>query len=258
MTIQHSLTQAFDLSGEVAVITGGGTGLGFGMAQCFVQAGAQVILIGRRQSILEDAVEQLGERASYHVHDVRELESSQAVIETISSKIGPITTLINNAGSHIKKPVEDTDISYFEATLRTHVLGAFELSKAVIPAMKSAQHGNILFIASMASLFGIPQAVAYSAAKSALLGIVRAMTTELSADGIRVNAIAPGWIKSQMFLETVETDPTRKEKILSRTPMKEFGRAEDIGWAAVYLCSPAARFVTGVCLPVDGGVSIGF
>jgi gluconate 5-dehydrogenase len=110
----------------------------------------------------------------------------------------------------------------------------------------------------MASLFGIPQVVAYSAAKSALLGIVRTMATELSADGIRVNAIAPGWIESEMFWQSMHADQERQQKILSRTPMHQFGQAEDIGWAAVYLCSPAARFVTGVCLPVDGGVSIGF
>jgi gluconate 5-dehydrogenase len=100
--------------------------------------------------------------------------------------------------------------------------------------------------------------VAYSAAKSALLGIVRTMTTELSADGIRVNAIAPGWIESEMFWQVMNTDHDRRDKILARTPMQQFGQAKDIGWAAVYLCSPAARFVTGVCLPVDGGVSIGF
>ena len=110
----------------------------------------------------------------------------------------------------------------------------------------------------MASLFGIPQVIAYAAAKSAYLGMVRTLATEVSGDGVRVNAIAPGWIESDLMRKALHDDPTRAERILTRTPMRRFGAAEDIGWAAVYLCSPAASFVTGVVLPVDGGMAIGF
>lgn len=110
----------------------------------------------------------------------------------------------------------------------------------------------------MASLFGIPLVVAYSAAKSAYLGMVRTLATEVSPHGVRVNAIAPGWIESDMMVKALAGDPERSQKILDRTPMNCFGRAEDIGLAATYLCSPAARFVTGVVLPVNGGASIGF
>ena len=145
----------------------------------------------------------------------------------------------------------------FQRVIDTHVLGAFALSRALIPGMKQQGRGNILFIASMASLMGIPEVVAYSAAKTALVGLVRTLATELSADGIRVNAIAPGWIESDMSLKALANDAPRRERVLTRTPMKRLGKPEDIG-AAVYLCSPAARFVTGVLLPVDGGISIGF
>ena len=110
----------------------------------------------------------------------------------------------------------------------------------------------------MTSLFGIPKVVAYAAAKSAYLGMVRTLATEVSAANVRVNAIAPGWIDSDMTRQAMAGDPARREKIIGRTPMGKFGDADDIGWAAVYLCSPAAKFVTGVVLPVDGGVSIGF
>ena len=259
--MQHAYktaTQAFDLSGEIALVTGGGTGLGFGMARCLVEAGATVVITGRREHVLQKAVDDLGHSAHYRVYDVTKLDSAREFIASIESEIGTVTILINNAGQHVKKYVEHTEAEDMKQILDTHVVGAFELSRAVIPGMKVAKHGNILFIASMASLFGIPQVVAYSTAKTALLGMVRTMSMELSQDGIRINAIAPGWIQSDMFLKTVESDPTRKQKILSRTPMKQFGQAEDIGWAAVYLCSPAARFITGACLPVDGGVSIGF
>jgi gluconate 5-dehydrogenase len=124
--------------------------------------------------------------------------------------------------------------------------------------MIERKHGSILFTASMASLFGLPLVLAYSAAKSAYLGMVRSLATEAGAFGIRVNAIAPGWIESDMLRKALTGDEQRSRKILSRTPMQRFGDPADIGWAAVYLCSPAARFVTGVVLPVDGGASIGF
>jgi gluconate 5-dehydrogenase len=124
--------------------------------------------------------------------------------------------------------------------------------------MKEHGHGSILLTASMASLFGIPKVVAYSAAKSAYLGMARCMTAELSGAGIRVNAIAPGWIETPMLRQALDGDEDRSNKILGRTPMKCFGEPEDIGWAAVYLASPAAKFVSGICLPVDGGASIGF
>jgi gluconate 5-dehydrogenase len=142
--------------------------------------------------------------------------------------------------------------------LQTHVSAAHALSAAALPGMIGRRRGHILFTASMASLIGIPLVVAYSAAKAAYLGMVRSLAVEVAPHGIRVNAIAPGWIDSPMLRQAMANDPARQAKILGRTPMNRFGEADDIGWAAVYLCSPAARFVTGVCLPVDGGASIGF
>ncbi len=253
-----TFSQAFDLSDELVLITGGGTGLGFSMAQCMIAAGARVIITGRRESVLQEAVSQLGSSAEYRVQDVADLRAAPQIIAEVEAQEGQITTLINNAGQHVKALVEDTPAEDFERLFRVHVTGAIELSKAVIPGMKARGKGNILFITSMASLFGVPQVTAYSAAKSALLGVVRTMAVELSPLGIRVNTIAPGWIQTEIFTNTVANDPERKQKILARTPLREFGQERDVGWAAVYLCSPAARFITGVCLPVDGGVSIGF
>ena len=124
--------------------------------------------------------------------------------------------------------------------------------------MIERRSGSILFITSMAAIFGIPQVVAYTAAKSACTGMVRALATELSPHGVRVNAIAPGWIETDMTRKAMDGDPERRRKILGRTPMGRFGETDDIGQAAVFLCSPAAKFITGVVLPVDGGASIGF
>jgi gluconate 5-dehydrogenase len=124
--------------------------------------------------------------------------------------------------------------------------------------MMDWRHGTILFTGSMASLFGIPLVIAYTAAKSAMVGLVKAYATEFSVHGVRVNCIAPGWIETEMSRKALEGDPVRKAKVLGRTPLGRLGLPEDIGWAAVYLASPAARYVTGVTLPVDGGTSIGF
>src|SRR5262249_40584059 len=135
---------------------------------------------------------------------------------------------------------------------------AFALTRAAARGMIARKSGSILFTTSMAAIFGIPQVSAYTAAKSALGGLVKALATEFSPHGVRVNAIAPGWIDSPMLRGAMAGDPQRAQKVLGRTPMGKFGDAMDIGYAAVYLSSPAASFVTGIMLPVDGGVSIGF
>lgn len=240
------------------MITGGGSGLGLAMARCMAAAGARVVLTGRREELLKEAAQAIGAQAHYVTHDVTKLGEGATLVEKASQRFGPITILVNNAGIHLKKPAVETTEEEFLKVLTTHVLGAHALSRAVAPGMIERRAGSILFIASMTSLFGIPNVVAYSAAKSAYVGMVRAMATELSPQGVRVNAIAPGWIETDMSRTAMQGDPAREQKIIGRTPMGRFGEPNDIGMAAVYLCSPAAKFVTGVVLPVDGGASIGF
>ena len=259
MESSKSSNTPFRLGGEVAIITGGATGLGFGMARCFVASGAKVVLAGRREDELKKAVAALGASASYVRHDVTEHRKAGELVAAATRLTGaPPSILINNAGVHLKKPAVETSAEEFLNVLNTHVIGSHALTQAVLPGMIQRKHGSVIFIASMASLFGIPKVVAYSAAKSAYVGMVRTLASEVSADNVRVNAIAPGWIDSDMMRKALVGDSARRDKILGRTPMGKFGDADDIGWAAVYLCSPAAKFVTGVVLPVDGGVSIGF
>ncbi|QZY54510.1 SDR family NAD(P)-dependent oxidoreductase [Crassaminicella profunda] len=248
----------FRLEGERALVTGGATGIGFAIAQCFVTAGAEVIIVGRNEEKLKKACEKLGEKAVYRQFDVTHTDKANDLIEEVIKNVGEITILVNNAGVHVKKTIENMTDEDFVKTMNVHVVGAFALTRAIIPYMKKQKKGNILFTASMASLFGIPYVLPYAAAKSAYLGMVRSLAAEISSDGIRVNAIAPGWIETPMLHKALDGDDARKNKILGRTPMGEFGDPEDIGWAAVYLCSKAAKFVNGVILPVDGGVSIGF
>jgi NAD(P)-dependent dehydrogenase (short-subunit alcohol dehydrogenase family) len=249
---------AFRLDGQLALITGGGTGLGLAMGRCMAAAGARVVLAARREAVLREAVAQIGTDAEYVVHDVDKLDEAPALVERVTRQWGPISILVNNAGVHLKKPILETTEAEFLEVLTTHVLAAHALSRAVGPGMIERRSGSILFIASMASLMGIPHVVAYSAAKSAYVGMVRAMATEWSPHGVRVNALAPGWIQTEMSRKAMAGDPQRRERILNRTPMARLGEPEDVGMAAVFLASPAARFITGVVLPVDGGASIGF
>lgn len=257
MTTQNQ-PEAFRLDGEVALITGGGTGLGLGIARCMVAAGAKVVLVGRTEASLAKAANELGDAAEFELHDVTDVGAAPALHDRACGYFGPITTLVNNAGIHLKKRAVETTEAELMEVFNTHVTGAYALCRAVAPSMIEKKHGSILFIASMASLFGIPYVAAYTVAKSAYVGLVRALTVEFSQDNVRVNAIAPGWIESRMMLNALDGDPERKKKILGRTPLNRFGAAEDVGQAAVYLASPAAAFVTGVILPVDGGASIGF
>jgi NAD(P)-dependent dehydrogenase (short-subunit alcohol dehydrogenase family) len=248
----------FDLSDQLVVITGGGSGIGLGVARCMAAAGAKVVLIGRNAEKLDAATRELGEQAAAYVHDITDLAGNPALVDRIEADHGPIATLVNNAGVHLKKPATEVSDEEFQSVMQTHVNAAFSLARECGKGMLERRKGHILFMASMASYMGLPQVVAYSAAKAAYLGIVQSLTAEFAPSNVRVNAIAPGWIHTELMHKAVDSDPERKAKILGRTPMNDFGDPEDIGWAAVYLSSPAAKFVTGVCLPVDGGALYGF
>lgn len=258
MTTLATTYNPFSLEGHIAFISGGGTGLGFAIASAMIHAGARVVIAGRRRDVLEQAVQQLGPMAHAATLDITEPDAPECCLAQVSKSVGPVSILVNNAGIHLKKFVRDTSMDEFNAVLQTHLHGAFALTRALIPSMQERQQGSILFIASMTSLIGMPQVVAYSAAKSAYIGMVRSIACELAPDSIRVNAIAPGWIETPMLRSALENDPQRKNKILSRTPLARFGEPSDVGQAAVYLSSAAANFVTGVTLPIDGGANIGF
>lgn len=251
--------KAFSLEGKVAIVTGGATGLGLAMTKCLVAAGAKVAVASSSPAEkYAKVLEPLGEMAVYYQFNVTDTEHAQELADRIIKEQGRIDILVNNAGIHCKKPIEEMDVSDFTSVLDVHLVGAFALTKAVIPHMRERKSGNILFIASMTSYIGQPYVIGYSAAKSGVLGMIRDLAAEVGLDGIRVNGIAPGWIDTPMLHQAVDNDPQRQQKILGRTPMKKYGEPEDIGWAAVYLCSDAAKFVTGMVIPVDGGAVTGF
>ena len=252
------MTNPFSLSGKIALITGGGTGLGLGMAHAIIQAGGKVVISGRRADKLKEACDGLGPRAAYIQHDINELDSMSDLVDEVERRFGPIEILINNAGNHLKSNALDTSDDGFAEVLQTHVQGGFALARECARRMIMRKSGSILFISSMSAIMGIPNVVAYSAAKTAVAGMVRALASEWSPHGVRVNAITPGWIKSDMTEKALDSDPARKQKIMSRIYLGHMGTAEDIGWAAVYLSSPAARYVTGLDLRIDGGAGYAF
>jgi len=249
---------AFRLDGQLALVTGGGTGLGFGICQAMVGAGGRVVMTGRREDVLHDACVQLKGGAQYLAHDVADLSSVPTLVEEVEDRFGPLDIVVNNAGNHLKKPAVETTDEEFATVLHTHLFGAFALTRECARRMIGRKRGSVIMIASMTSLFGIPSVSAYGAAKSAVAGLTRLLATEFSPHGVRINAIAPGWFDTALNRQAFAGDPGRLEKILSRTPLGRVGEALDVGYAAVYLCSPAAKFVTGVVLPVDGGASVGF
>jgi gluconate 5-dehydrogenase len=251
------MNDPFKLQDQHALITGGGTGIGYAIAKLMIAAGARVLITGRREETLQCACQELGEAATYLVHDVAQVDSIPELVERAEA-IAPIDVLINNAGRHLKRETLETTDQDFAAVLQTNLLGAFALTREVAKPMAQRQKGCILMITSMAALFGIPQVAAYTASKSALQGLVRQLAVEFAPLGIRVNAIAPGFIETDMNRGIFKRDPARLQKILGRTPMGTLGSPDDIGATAVYLASPAAKFVTGVCIPVDGGASVGF
>lgn len=248
----------FSLTGKTALITGGGSGIGFYIAECMVQAGASVVLTGRREYVLQEAVEKLGEKATYFVNDITRLDTIPALVEAIEKQCGAIDILVNNAGINMKKfAVEVTDAD-FDRIVQTNLHAVFSMTRECGKRMIERKSGSIIMITSMAALYGIDRVVAYTASKSAVGGMVKALTTEFSPYNVRINAVAPGFIETPMMLTAMNGDPSRRDKAMDRTPMGTWGKPDDIGWAAVFLASNAAKFITGVSLPVDGGNSIGF
>lgn len=244
---------------KIAIVTGGGSGIGFAIAEKLVQNNVHTIIVGRDESKLATAKQKLGELCETVTCDLSDLSSIPGVVKKIVEKHGRIDVVVNNAGINMKKEFTQVSDEDFQKIILTNLTAVFSLSREVVKCMIEKKiKGCIINISSMASQYGIPKVIAYTASKSAVEGMTRAMAVELSPKGIRVNCIAPGFIATDMSAKALNNDPERKNKALGRTPMGELGSPSDIGDAAAFLASDAAKYITGVVLPVDGGNSIGF
>ncbi|SIS89133.1 SDR family NAD(P)-dependent oxidoreductase [Belliella pelovolcani] len=243
---------------KVAIVTGGGSGLGLATSEKFVKEGIKTIIIGRDPQKLADAKAALGELIHPIVYDLSILNGIPDLVTSIQQKFGRIDILVNNAGINMKKELIDVSDEDFLQVINTNVLAVFAISREVSKVMITQQSGAIVMISSMAAKYGIPKVIAYTAAKSAIEGMTKAMAVELSPQGIRVNCVAPGFIVTEMSSKALNNDPERKNKVLGRTPMGFLGETMDVAEAAYYFASDASKYVTGASLAVDGGNSIGF
>ncbi len=247
-----------DQSKKLAIVTGGGSGIGLATTEAFVKNGIQTIIIGRDENKLKEASSNLGELCAYRVYDLSETSGMPALISEIVASFGAPDILVNNAGINMKKPFTEVTDDDFKLIIQTNLNAVFSLTREVVKVMLPKGSGSIINISSMSSQYGIPYVIAYTATKSAIEGMTRAMATELSPMGIRVNCVAPGFIATAMSTKALSNDPQRMNKVMSRTPMGKLGEPADVAQSILYLASDAAKYVTGVVLPVDGGNSIGF
>ncbi|MFO7826737.1 MAG: SDR family oxidoreductase, partial [Cyclobacterium sp.] len=207
---------------------------------------------------LQEARNELGENCFVIQNDVTDKNSHPALIRQIENEIGSICILVNNAGMHSKVSSLEAADETFQEVIDINLNSVFALSREVLKQMIPRGKGSVINISSMSALYGLPQIAAYSSSKTALLGLTRSLASEFSYSGVRINSIAPGFIESEMLNKVMEKDPERKQKVMGRTPMRRLGTPDEIGHAAIFLASDASKFITGVCLPVDGGNAIGF
>ena len=247
-----------DQKRKVAIITGGASGLGLAMAKKFVENDIMSVLLGRDKKKLGEACKSLKKNTNCFACDLTQLDRLPEVVKELKEEYGRIDILINNAGIHLKKPMLEVTNEEFQQVILVNQTAVFCLTREVAKVMQDQGDGCILNISSMASQYGIPKVIAYTAAKSAVEGMTRAMAVELSPLGIRVNCIAPGFIRTPMSANALDSDPERKQKVLSRTPLGRLGTPEEIAEVAYFLASDAAAYITGAVLPIDGGNSIGF
>lgn len=243
---------------RIAIVTGGTSGLGYATARKFCEAGYRCYVVGRNAEKTQKSCAEMGPNARPVVLDLTQLDRIPGAVAAIAEEAGHIDVLVNNAGINMKKGFLEVTDADFDAIIHTNLQSVFSISREVARVMQGHEGASIVNISSMAAQYGLPYVIAYSASKTAIEGMTRAMAVELAPMKIRVNCVAPGFIKTPMTAKALDSDPARKSRVFARTPMGEMGLPEDIADAVLFLASPQARFITGVVLPVDGGNSIGF
>ena len=249
----------FDLSGRVAIVTGGNGGIGLGMARGLAEAGAAVVVAGRNAEKNAAAVaelEQAGAKTASFIVNVTDQVSCQAMVAFAAERFGRLDILINNAGTNIRKQPMEYALAEWHEVLETNLTSAFVCAQAAYPEMQKAGGGKLINIGSMMSIFGASFAVPYAASKGGIVQFTRSCAVAWATDNIQANAILPGWIDTDLTRRArVEIDGLH-DKVLARTPAARWGAIADFAGIAVFLGSGASDFVTGTAIPVDGGFSI--
>ena len=251
--------ELFELTGKVAVVTGGNGGIGFGMAKGLARAGASVAVIGRNADKSAAAVKQLealGAKACAFGCDVTSSEQVTQMVAAVKQSFGRIDILVNNAGTNVRKRPEDLAEDEWRTVMDTNLTSAFLCAKACYPEMKAVGGGKVMNNGSMMSIFGAPWSPVYSATKGGIVQLTKSLATAWADDNIQVNCFLPGWIDTDLTRRARKEVDGLHDRVLARTPAGRWGEHDDFQGIAVFLASAASDFITGTAIPVDGGFSV--
>jgi 2-deoxy-D-gluconate 3-dehydrogenase len=249
----------FDLTGRVAIVTGGNGGIGLGMARGLAEAGASIVVAGRDEDKNAAAVrelEGLGGKATAVRVDVTDEASCRTMVQSALDRFGRLDILVNNAGTNVRKQPEAYTLEEWHLILETNLTSAFMCSQAAYPAMRQAGGGKIVMIGSMMSIFGASFTSAYAASKGGIVQLAKALGCAWAKDNIQVNAVLPGWIDSALTRQARRDISGLEERVTARTPAGRWGTPDDFAGIAVFLAGPASDFITGAAITVDGGYSV--
>ena len=251
--------EIFDLTGKVAVVTGGNGGIGLGMARGLARAGANIAVVARNEEKSAQAVQSLRDmdvQARAFQADVTDADAVSDAVDAVTQAFGGIHILINNAGINIRKRPEDLNPDEWQQVLNTNLTSAYLCSRACYPVFKRAGGGKILNNGSMLSIFGTPWGPAYAASKGGIVQLTKSLATAWAADDIQVNCFLPGWVDTELTRNARREVDDLHDRVLARTPAGRWGDVEDFEGLAIFLASSASNFITGAVIPVDGGFSV--
>ena len=255
------MTNLFDLTGKVAIITGGNGGIGKGIADGLASAGSDIVIFARNEKKTAEAADDIKKKYGVKVLglqvDVGQEESIQNGVKQVLDEFGQINTLVNNAGVNIRHLPEEYTVEEWDWIMSINLRGAFLCAKAVYPAMKKAGGGKIISIGSMTSLYGLARVLCYACSKAGIVQMTYTMALAWAKDNIQVNAILPGWIETPLTISARKDFPGLDDFVLDRVPAGRWGIPDDFAGAAVFLASKASDFVTAEYLKVDGGFGQG-
>jgi len=251
----------FDLKGKAAIVTGGNSGIGLGIARGLAQAGASIAVAARnaeKNAAAVKALEALGAEAVAIEVDVRDEASCRAMVARAAERLGRIDILVNNAGTNVRKLPQEYTLAEWREVLDTNLTSAFVCSQAVYPEMVKARGGKVICTGSMMSIFGGPVMAPYGASKGGIVQLAKSLACAWAKDNIQVNAILPGFINTELTIGARKVIAGLHDRVIARTPAGRWGEPEDFAGIAVFLASAASDFVTGAAIPIDGGYATQF
>jgi NAD(P)-dependent dehydrogenase (short-subunit alcohol dehydrogenase family) len=246
----------FDLTGRVSLVTGAGRGIGRSTAIGLARLGSDVAVVSRTAAELDEvkgAVEREGVRAIGIVADVAEPGAASRIVDAVAGELGRLDILVNNAGRVVRKEAGETLLEDWDAVLDLNLKGMAEMCRAALPHLRCNPGASIVNMSSITGIVGTPLRAAYAASKMAILGYTRVLARELAPEGIRVNAVCPGFIDTDFVTPYLAGSPDAREDTLRHIPLGRMGTPDETAWPIVFLASPAASYITGQAIVVDGG-----